>query len=157
MKTFNTNTTQQLDVQQIARLGFRAMNEPTTYCCVRNGETLVLKVYLFENRDLNQVIYYTDAISISSGKCRHTTIFKFHKSDAHQTIHNYYLHQLFFDEQIEQQFEQENTFAPAAHLNPEKAAAFLNAVRFYWNSRHFEYNYQKLHGIQSAKEIIKLD
>lgn len=146
--------TVQLNTDMITRLGFRVMNEPIVLRCIRNGEPLELKVYYFESRNMDAVIYYTEAYTIATGILRHSAAFRFRKSDNHELMHKYCLHALFFDEQIEQAFEEQNKFSPPAHLDQQKAASFLNSVRLYWNSRHFEETYKTLGGIESQKQLI---
>lgn len=151
------HTTISLDANQISRLGFRNMQEPVTFRCIRNGEALELKVYYFESRNLDTVIYYTDITTLASGARRHATAFRFKKKDNHELLHKYCLHLLFFDEQIQLDFESQNTFSPSTHLDKEKASQYLDAVKYYWNSRHFDMTYKILNGIESQKEIISLD
>lgn len=140
----------------ISRLGYREMDKPKQYNCVRNGEPLTLTVYTFENRNLHHILYYTEAVYIPAGKMRHTALFRFNADSDHEALHKYCLHALFFDERMEQQFEKENRFAPPAHLNAEKTETFLNWVRVYWNSNYFATTYKELGGLQNEKDLLKL-
>lgn len=140
----------------ISRLGYRELCAPVKLRCVRNGEPLEITVHLFENRTLSRVIYYSEAIYIPSGKLRHTTLFHFNADSEHEALHKYCLHALFFDERIEAQFERENRFGPAGHLDPVRAETFLNWVRVYWNSNHFATRYKELGGLHTENELIHL-
>lgn len=138
----------------ITRLGFREVNTPATFFCTRNGEPLELKVYFFENRDSNDVVYYTEAIYQPAGQLRHTALFRFNRNEPHEQKHKYCLHSLFFDEQIEVLFEQENKFHPPAHLHTAKADTLLDWVRSYWNTQYFNKKYKALGGLNSKKDLI---
>lgn len=138
----------------ITRLGFREVNTPATFFCSRNGEALELKVYFFENRDSSHVVYYTEAIYQPAGQLRHTALFRFNRNEPHEQMHKYCLHSLFFDEQIEVLFEQENKFHPPAHLHTAKADTLLDWVRSYWNTQYFNKKYKALGGLNSKKDLI---
>lgn len=138
----------------IIRLGFRETSAPATFRCIRNGEPLELKIYLFENRNSGRVLYYTEAVYLPTGQLRHTTLFRFSSNEQHEVLHKYCLHTLFFDEQIELLFEQENKFHPPAHLQTAKADTLLHWVRSYWNTRHFNDQYKALGGLNSKKDLI---
>lgn len=139
----------------IARLGFRETSRPDTFHCTRNGEPLELKVSSFRHRDDAHVIYYTEAKYLPSGQLRHTALFRFKAGDQHELLHKYCLHTLFFDEQIEAAFEQENKFHPPAHLHTAKADTLLQWVRSYWNTQHFNKKYKALGGLNSKKDLIR--
>lgn len=138
----------------ITRLGFRETHTPDTFRCMRNGELLELKIYLFKHRDNAQVIYYTEAVSLATGQLRHTALFRFNRDDQHELLHKYCLHSLFFDEQIEALFEQDNKFHPPAHLQTTKADTLLHWVRSYWNTQYFNKKYKALGGLNSKKDLI---
>jgi hypothetical protein len=138
----------------INRLGFYETSHPRQYRSIRNGEPLELTVHLFENRNSKKVIYYTEAIYIPTGKTRHKTVFQFDRESDHEALHKFCLHALFFDEKIEAGFEEENKFHPPAELNNPKAEAWLNWIRVYWNTNHFNATYKELGGLNDNKELI---
>lgn len=140
----------------IYRLGYRELQAPGIIHCVRNGEALRLEVRYFENRQGNGVIYYTEAYNEHTGGLRHTTVFTFPMSCEHAAIHQRYLHELFLDTEIENRFEEENKFMPAAHLSTDHVALFDGWVRFCWNTNHFREQYKKLGGLEYRRQLLTL-
>ncbi|RYG24273.1 MAG: hypothetical protein EOO01_43550 [Chitinophagaceae bacterium] len=138
----------------IARLGYHETSHPRQYRGIRNGEPLELTVHFFENGRSQKVIYYTEAVYIPSGKIRHKTLFQFDRNNDPELLHNFCLHTLFFDEKIEARFEEENRFHPPAQLNTSKAEAWLNWIRVYWNTNHFNSTYKELGGLSDNKQLI---
>lgn len=139
----------------ISRLGYYETSHPKQYRSIRNGEPLELTVHLFESRNSKYVVYYTEAVYIPTGKRRHTTLFQFSKENDHELLHKFCLHTLFFDEKIEARFEEENKFHPPATLNNAKAESWLNWIRMYWNTNHFNSMYKELGGISDNKQLIR--
>lgn len=137
----------------LSRLGYRELNAPKQYNCIRNGEPLLLTVRLFENTQTEMVIYFTEAVYIPSGKLRHTTLFRFNAGGDHEGHHKYCLHALFFDERMGELFEQENKFNPPAHLDAAQAEQFHSWVRLYWNSNYFATRYKELGGLDPEPGI----
>lgn len=138
----------------ISRLGYRETSHPKQYRCIRNGEPLELTVHFFENRSSPKVIYYTEAIYIPNGQIRHITLFQMDKNNDHELLHKFCLHALFFDEHIEARFEEENKFQPPAALIGPKAESWLNWIRVYWNTNHFENTYKELGGLNNNLQLI---
>lgn len=146
-------TTYQTDAERagssfLSRPGYRELNSPKQYNCMRNGEPLELTVHLLEHLYTDTVVYYTEAVYIPTGKIRHTTLFRFNTDGDHEAFHAYCLHALFFDERMGEQFERENKFNPPAHLDAAQADQFLNWVRIYWNSNYFATRYKELGGLE---------
>ncbi|WP_118950552.1 hypothetical protein [Taibaiella helva] len=139
----------------IGRLGYRELEQPRIYKCVRNGEPLALTIHLYENRNACKVLYYTEAVYIPGNQLRHTALFHFNATNDHEALHKYCLHALFFDEKIGFQFEQENKHTAPAHLDPEKAELFQNWVRLFWNSNHFKEKYKELGGLENPSDLIR--
>ena len=142
------------NTDMISRLAYREAQAPTIFHCIRNGEALRLTVHFFESRNSRKVLYLTEAVFMPTGKTRHTTLFQFSKDDDHLALHKFCLHTLFFDEQLEALFNAENKFNPPTHLNAEKAEAFLNWVRYYWNTQTFNEQYKTLGGFHTPKDLI---
>lgn len=138
----------------ITRLGYHETSHPRQYRSIRNGEPLELTVHLFESRNSDKVIYYTEAVYIPTGKIRHKTLFQFDRRNDPELLHKFCLHTLFFDEHIEARFEEENKFHPPAQLNNAKAASWLNWIRVYWNTNHFNTTYKELGGLSDNKQLI---
>lgn len=145
-----------MDADFISRLGYRLLQPPRQYHCMRNGESLGLTVHAFENRQLARVLYFTEAVYLPSGRPRHSTLFHFNADSAHEALHNYCLHALFFDERIGERFEEENKFHPPAHLNAEKAEILHHWIRIYWNSHYFATRYQELGGLAPGHDLIRI-
>lgn len=139
----------------ISRLGYHETSHPKQYRSIRNGEPLELTVHFFESRNSAKVIYYTEAVYIPSGKIRHKTLFRFNNGNDHELLHKFCLHSLFFDENIEARFEEENKFHPPAQLNNPKAEAWLNWIRVYWNTNHFNNTYKELGGISDDQQLVR--
>lgn len=139
----------------ICRLGYRETSHPKQYRAIRNGEPLELTVHLFESRNSSKVIYYTEAVYIPSGQIRHKTLFQFNKDSDPELLHKFCLHTLFFDEKIETSFEEENKFHPPAQLNSPKAESWLNWIRVYWNTNHFNKTYKELGGLCDNQQLIR--
>ncbi|WP_118973595.1 hypothetical protein [Taibaiella koreensis] len=152
--TINAETTGD-QAALIGRLGYRELERPRTYHCVRNGEPLMLTVHLYENRNACKVLYYTEAVYIPGNKPRHTTLFHFNADSDHEALHKYCLHALFFDEKIGAHFEQEHNHTAPAHLDAEKAEQFRNWVRLFWNSNYFKEKYKELGGLEHASDLIR--
>jgi hypothetical protein len=154
METMQVYETINVSQDLISRLGFRAVTHPRHFYCVRNGEALELTIYLFENKNTDKVIYYTEAKYILSGKLRHKTLFRFRKNEDHEKQHILFLHDLFFDEAIAEQFEKENTFHPSPLIDKNKSESWLNWIRNHWNTHHFENKYKTLGGLKGTADII---
>jgi hypothetical protein len=154
METIQAYETMNVSPDLISRLGFRTVTHPRHFYCVRNGEALELTIHLFENKNTNKVIYYTEAKYILSGKLRHKTLFQFKKEEDHEKQHIFYLHTLFFDETMVAQFEAENTFHPSPLMDKNKSESWLNWIRSHWNTNHFENKYKTLGGLNSPSQII---
>ena len=154
METIQANETMTVSQDLISRLGFRAVTHPRHFYCVRNGEALELTVHLFDNKNTNKVIYYTEAKFILSGKLRHKTLFQFKQDEDHEKQHIFCLHALFFDEGMTAQFEKENTFQPSPIMDKAKSESWLTWIRNHWNTHHFENKYKTLGGLSSPKQLI---
>jgi len=154
METMQAYEIMNVSQDQISRLGYRAVTHPRHFYCVRNGEPLELTIHFFENKNTGQVIYYTEAKYIMSGRLRHKTLFRFRKEEDHEKLHVLYLHELFFDEAITAKFEEENTFHPSPLMDKYKSESWLNWIRNHWNTHHFENKYKALGGLHGAADII---
>lgn len=155
METKNVLEAGVVSTEFISRLGYRASTHPRHFYCVRNGEPLELIVHFFENTRAGKVVYYTEARYIPNGKIRHTAIFQFNEQDDHESEHKFRLYELFYNDQIEAQFERENTFHPSPLMNNEKATSWLDWIRVYWNTCYFDNKYQVLGGLTNAQQIIQ--
>lgn len=154
METLNRDQTHP-NTEFISRLGYREAQAPSRLHCLRNGEALELIVHFFENRNSDKVIYYTEAIDMQTGRTRHTATFQFSRNNDHIALHKFCLYTLFFDEELEELFNEQNKFNPPVHLNAAKAESFLNWVRYFWNTQSFNEKYKMLGGLNSKNDLLK--
>ncbi len=145
------------DIDFMHRLGYREVHRPQIFNCIRNAEPLQLRVYYFQNEKRQKVAYYTEAVCISTGYLRHTTLFLFGQIEDHLRLHHLCLYTLFFDERIAGMFEEENRSSPPGHLDTVQTEKFKDWVRFYWNTNHFKENYARLGGLEHTRQLLFVD
>ncbi len=154
MHMLRNNSFKARSVDFIHRLGYREINKPMLFHCIRNQEPLMLKVYYLENERKGTVVYYTEAEYIPTGQLRHTCIFLFDRNKDHERLHKVCLYTLFLDEKITRLFEEQNKWEAPPHLDKEKAEIFQNWVRFYWNTGYFNDQYALLGGLQDKQQLL---